>query len=170
MIKQKTMISKPKALLLGLCSLFASQISGQGIGNVRFGSTYEVAAMHIKETFGNPVKATDDEMVYANTLFEGILWNSVTFRFMEGRLCEARFYQDHKNKVKAKAELETIAQNLGKKHALSLDYEEDGNRFYAGGLSPMGIGRLFIVFVAPHNGHWSDQLRFGPFKFKNNEL
>lgn len=163
------MISKPKVLLVGLCLHFASQTSGQGIGNIRFGTSYEIAAMHIKETFGNPVKATDDEMVYANTLFEGILWNSVTFRFMEGRLCEARFYQNHKNKVKAKAELENIAKNLSKKHALSQDYEEDGSRFYAGGLSPKGIGRLFTVFVAPHNGQWSDQLRFGPFKFKNNE-
>lgn len=71
--------------------------------------------------------------------------------------------------MKAKAELENIAKNLNKKHALSQDYEEDGSRFYAGGLSPKGIGRLFTVFVAPHNGQWSDQLRFGPFKFKNNE-
>lgn len=164
------MNSKPKALLLVLCFLFATQVYGQGIGNVRFGAPYEEVVPHIKEAFGSPLKATDNEVVYANALYEGFLWNRVTFRFKEGRLCEARFFRDHKSKGKAKAELEDIAKSLGKKHALSQDYEEDGNRFYAGGQSPMGIGRLFIVFVAPHNGLWSDQLRFGPFKFKNNEL
>lgn len=164
------MISKPKTLLLGLCFLFALQASAQSIGKVRFGAPYNEAVSHIKEAFGTPLKTTDDEVVYANASYEGFLWNRVTFRFQEGRLCEARFYRDHKNKGKAKAELEDIAKSLSKKHALSQDYEEDGNRFYAGGLSPMGIGRLFTIFVAPHNGLWSDQLRFGPFKFKNKEL
>ncbi len=164
------MISKPKALLLGLFFLLASQGFAQGIGNIRFGASYDDAMMRIKETFGTPVKTSNDEVVYANMLFEGFHWNQVTFRFQEGRLCEARFYQDHKSKGKAKAELESIVKSLGKKHTLSQDYEEDGSRFYAGGQSPMGIGRLFTAFVAPHNGQWSDQLRFGPFKFKNNEL
>lgn len=164
------MIHNPKALLFGLCCLIVLQASGQGIGNVRFGASFEDAVTHIKEKFGDPVKATGDEVVYANTLFEGFLWNHVMFRFQEGRLCEARFYRNHKNKIQAKAELESIAKSLGKKHELSQDYEEDGSRFYAGGQSPLGIGRLFTVFVAPHNGQWADQLRFGPFKFKNSEL
>lgn len=164
------MISKTKALLLAVCFLFTLPAFSQGIGKVRFGASYEEAVKHIKETFGNPEKSTSDEVAYTNASYEGVQWNWVTFRFKDGLLCEARFYQDHKNKGKAKAELENIAKCLGRKHTLSLDYEEDGNRFYAGGLSPLGIGRLFTVFVAPHNGKWSDQLRFGPFKFKNNEL
>ena len=163
------MISKLKVLLLVACFLSVLQAFGQGIGKVRFGASYEEAVTHIKEAFGNPEKSTVDEVAYSNASFEGVQWNWVTFRFKEGLLCEARFYQDHKNKGKAKAELDNIAKCLSRKHALSLDYEEDGNRFYAGGLSPMGIGRLFTVFVAPHNGRWSDQLRFGPFKFESNE-
>lgn len=164
------MISKPKALLLWLCLLFASQGFAQGIGNIRFGASYADAVARINETFGTPVQTSNDEVVYANTSFEGFRWNCVVFRFHEGRLCEARFFLDHKSKGKAKAELESIAKSLGKKHVMSHDYEEDGSRFYVGGQSPMGIGRLFMLFVAPRNGQWSDQLRFGPFKFKNNEL
>ena len=153
-----------------LCVVFESVSNAQGIGNVQFGSTYEEATARIVETFGHPAHATSDEIVYNNKSFEGFRWNKVTFRFRNGQLCEARFYKDHKSKWMAKTELDSIAKNLSKKHAISLDYEEDGTRFYAGGQSPLGIGRLFTVFVAPRNGHWSDQLRFGPFKFKTNQL
>lgn len=144
-------------------------LRAQGIGNVRFGSSYSEAVGRIREAFGEPVLANGDEMVYADKSFEGFCWNRITFRFKSGKLCEARFYMNHANKQKAKAQLENIAACLAKKHSMSLDYEEDGTRFYAGGLSPLGIGRLFTVFVAPHNGQWSDQLRFGPFKFKNSD-
>lgn len=164
------MIFSFRPFLTALCLVFASVAHAQGIGNVQFGSTYEEATARIAEAFGHPAHVTSDEIVYKNKLFEGFKWNQVTFRFRNGQLCEARFYMDHKSKWKAKTELESIAKNLSKKHALSLDYEEDGTRFYAGGLSPLGIGRLFTVFVAPRNGQWSDQLRFGPFKFKSNQL
>lgn len=159
-----------RTFLIVLSLAFASVSNAQGIGNVQFGSTCEEATARIVETFGHPAHATSDEIVYNNKSFEGFRWNKVTFRFRNGQLCEARFYKDHKSKWMAKTELDSIAKNLSKKHAISLDYEEDGTRFYAGGQSPLGIGRLFTVFVAPRNGHWSDQLRFGPFKFKTNQL
>lgn len=159
-----------RTFLIVLSLAFASVSNAQGIGNVQFGSTYEEATARIVETFGHPAHATSDEIVYNNKSFEGFRWNKVTFRFRNGQLCEARFYKDHKSKWMAKTELDSIAKNLSKKHAISLDYEEDGTRFYAGGQSPLGIGRLFTVFVAPRNGYWSDQLRFGPFKFKTNQL
>ncbi len=156
-----------KTFLLALCMLLPSLSAAQGIGKVRFGASYEETLENVKETFGNPAQATLEEIVYTDMLFEGFVWNKITFRFRAGKLNEARFYLRQKSKAKAKSELEAIARNLGRKHMLSLDYEEDGTRFYAGGLSPLGIGRLFTVFVSPYNGQWSDQLRFGPFKFKN---
>lgn len=161
------MVSPFKTLLLALCLSLPSLAIAQGIGKVKFGASYDETLENVKEAFGTPMQATFDEIVFTDKQFEGFVWNKITFRFRNGQLNEARFYMRHKSKTKAKSELEAIAKNLAQKHVLSLDYEEDGTRFYAGGLSPLGIGRLFTVFVSPYKGQWSDQLRFGPFKFKN---
>ncbi len=160
----KSLIMSFLTMLVLFCP---ATLQAQGIGSVKFGSAYEEAVRHIRETFGEPTTATADEMVYNDKSFEGFSWNRITFRFKSGRLCEARFYMKQASKRSAKTQLDIIATALGKKHPLSLDYEEDGTRFYAGGRSPLGIGRLFTVFVSPLNGQWSDQLRFGPFKFKS---
>lgn len=168
--KMKTMIITPKVFLVGLCFLVAPSVYGQGIGNVMFGASYEDAIVRIVDNFGTPTQATEDEVTYSDAWFEGFLWNRVYFKFKEGRLCEARFYRNHKTKLGAKTELKSIAEKFGAKHELSIDYEEDGNNFYAGGTSPVGIGRLFTIFMAPYKGQWSDQVRFGPFKFKDKEL
>ena len=70
---------------------------------------------------------------------------------------------NQKNKRMATAKMSAIAKVMEKDYSMSMDYEDDGNLFYAGGTSPLGYGRLFTIFISPRNGVWTTQMRFGPF-------
>lgn len=158
-----TILMRQFVLMLSL--LLSTWASAQGIGKIKFGSSHDVALKAIEATFGTPSKTGNDVVVFANKDFEGFRWDEVQFKFKNGVLNEARFFMNQKTKAKAKSELDVIAKALGKKHEMSVDYEDDGNRFYSGGHSPAGFGRLFQAFISPRKGAWSDQLRFGPYQF-----
>jgi hypothetical protein len=152
--------------LLILAFLLASTTSfAQGIGNVKFGTHRNVATKAIKELFGEPSSRDAEMIIYTNKTFEGYHWDEVLFKFKGDILTEARFFMNQKNKNLARKQLTRISETLGKKHIMTEDIEDDGNTFYAGGKSPMAYGHLFTLFISPRNGIWTDQLRFGPFKF-----
>lgn len=142
-------------------------ISAQGIGEVRFGSSREVASEAIFQLFGQPSSTDGNCYIYKNKEFEGFHWNEVLFRFTNDRLTEARFFMNQRSKYEARRKLTAISKVLAKKHVMSMDIEDDGNHFYAGGKSPLYYGHLFTLFISPREGRWTDQLRFGPFEFKN---
>lgn len=143
----------------------AMNVMGQEIGNVKFGTDQTVAVEGLKAFFGEPKFLDADCVVYTDKHYGGFKWNEVIFRFKNGRFNEARFYMNQKNKTSAKRALENIASVLKKKHELTLDIEEDGSPFYSGGRSPMPFGHLFTLFVSPRSGGWTNQVRFGPFRF-----
>ena len=149
--------------IMALCLMCATMVSAQGIGNIRFGTTYDEAVTDIKASLGEPVSSDANVVTYKNISFKGFEWNEITFRFKNGKLAEARCYMNHKNKRLATAKLSEIANIMENEHVMSMDYEEDGNLFYAGGRSPMGVGHLFTIFISPRNGIWTPQMRFGPF-------
>lgn len=154
-----------RSLLLAILLFSASLVQAQGIGEVKFGSSRQVAAMAIEAMFGEPTHSSEDVMSFRDKMFEGYKWDQVDFKFTDGKLTEARFYMDQKSKSLARRKQYSISRTLAKNHALSEDIEEDGSRFYAGGKSPIYYGHLFTLFISPRNGEWSNQLRFGPFKF-----
>jgi hypothetical protein len=154
-----------KLAFLALLLITTTLCHAQGIGNVKFGSTRDVATKAIEDFFGEPSKIDDEVMIYTNKVFEGFHWNEVLFKFKDSKLVEARFFMNQKNKSHAKKQLTEISKTLSAKHVMTKDIEDDGNTFYAGGKSPLYYGHLFTLFISPRNGLWTDQLRFGPFKF-----
>lgn len=155
--------SEMRKAILALCFMFGTAVCAQGIGCIKFGTNYQEAVAEIKASMGEPVFSDTHVVTYKNAAFEGFTWSEVTFRFKNGKLAEARCYMNQANKNMAVAQLGIIAKAMGREHSLSMDYEDDGNLFYAGGLSPMGYGRLFTLFISPRNGTWTTQMRFGPF-------
>ncbi len=155
-----------RKLVVALGLLIATMARAHGFGEVRFGMVYDEALSSIKTVYGEPVVANSDVVSYYDVAYEGFRWDEISFRFTNGKLTEARCYMNHKNKGTAAKQLSAIAQAMQKSYAMTMDYEEDGNVFYAGGKSPVGIGHLFVVFMSPRDRMWTSQLRFGPFRFK----
>lgn len=156
-----------RPFLILLLTAVAVSASAQGIGDVRFGSSREVASRAIFQLFGQPSSTDDNCYIYTNKVFEGFHWNEVLFKFTGDRLTEARFFMNQRNKHDARRKLTVISKVLAEKHVMSMDIEEDGSYFYAGGKSPLYFGHLFTLFISPRDGKWTDQLRFGPFEFKD---
>lgn len=139
-------------------------MNGQGIGDVRFGSTYREAMRDIMALFGQPSATSERQCVYVNKSFMGMLFDEVHFNFKEGKLTEARFFRSQDSKRAAKAGMKQLNDTLDKVFHTTLDLEDRSTPFYVGGSSPTGMGRLFTIFIAPRAGKWSTQLRYGPFK------
>lgn len=156
-----------RSLFVVVLTAVSVSVSAQGIGQVRFGSSREVASEAIFALFGRPSSMADNCYVYTDKEFEGFHWNEVLFRFTNNRLTEARFFMNQRSKRDARRRLTAISKVLAEKHVMSMDIEDDGSCFYAGGKSPLYFGHLFTLFVSPRNGKWTDQLRFGPFEFKD---
>ncbi len=154
-----------KKVLLVLSLMGTIIANAQGIGNVRFGTQHAEAMEEIKSVFGEPSFSDGDMALFTNKEFEGYTWNEVMFKFKDGILNEARFFMKQKNKSAACKEQEQIAKAMASKHVMSKDIEEGGTPFYAGGQSPLRYGHLFTIFISPRGGAWTNQLRFGPFKF-----
>ena len=153
-----------KKALLGLCLMCATMANAQGIGKVRFETAYDEAVPCIEAILGTPVAADANAITCKNVSFKGFKWSEITFKFKEGRLTEARCYMNQRNKKAATSQLSDIAKVMEKEHVMTMDFEDDGNLFYAGGTSPMGYGHLFTIFISPRNGIWTTQMRFGPFR------
>lgn len=153
-----------RKIVVAICFMVSLMANAQGIGNIKFGAPYNEALVCIKDMFGEPVSANSEMVTYNNVSYKGFKWNELVFRFTNGHLVEARYYMNQKDKAMAKRQLDSIAKAMEKSYAISRDFEDDGNVFYAGGISPMGMGRLFTIFVSPRNGSWTSQLRFGPFR------
>ncbi|MGI6243036.1 MAG: hypothetical protein ACOYJK_05830 [Prevotella sp.] len=153
-----------KKFVLGLCLMFAITSNAQGIGNVRFGTAYDEAMACIKAILGTPIAADASVVTYKDVSFKGFKWSEITFTFKNGRLAEARCYMNQRSKRAASSKVTDIAKVMAKDHVMSMDFEDDGNKFYAGGKSPEGFGHLFTIFISPRNGVWTTQMRFGPFR------
>lgn len=152
-----------KKILLVFCFLASFSAHAFADGNLEFGSSYDSAIVTIKAQLGTPMTETSDTLIYRNIDYCGFKWDQVVFRFKNKVLMETRCYRFQANKVKAVGMLPTIAKEMEKSHVMTLDYEDDGTVFYAGGKSPEGFGHLFTIYVSPYQGRWSTQLRFGPF-------
>ena len=156
-----------KKICLAALLMVSMMAKAQSIGKVQFGTPLSEAKTEITAQMGNPSKATEQELCYTNKVFNGFKWNEIHFFFKDGKLNEARFYMNVKNKAAAKVQAKNVSKVLGKDNVMTEDYEDDGTPFYAGGKSPDGFGHLFTIFVSPRAGRWTTQLRYGPFELKH---
>lgn len=156
-----------RKICLAALLMFSMMTKAQNIGKVQFGTLLSEAKTEITTQLGTPSKESEEELCYTNKVFNGFKWNEIHFFFKDGKLNEARFYMTVKNKVAAKVQAKSVYNMLGKDNVMTEDYEDDGTPFYAGGKSPDGFGHLFTIFVSPRSGHWTTQLRYGPFELKH---
>lgn len=157
-----------KVFAVMLCLISSMAMSAQSVetvGTVELGSAYEEALKAIKAEFGEPVSASESEVVYANKKFRGFSFDEVKFRFKNGQFNEARFYSKVGSRGEAQRKMENIAQTMRTKYELSRDVEEDMTWFYKGGRSPLGIGHLFTIYTYRRQGAYGVELRFGPINF-----
>jgi|LAHS01.1.fsa_nt_gb hypothetical protein len=152
-----------KKILLVFCFLVGLSVRAVADGSLEFGSSYHDAIVSIKAQLGSPVTESSDTLIYKNIDYCGFRWDQVVFRFRNGILTETRCYMYQANKDRAVGRLSAIAKEMEKTHVMTMDYEDDGTVFYAGGRSPEGYGHLFTIYASPYRGRWSAQLRFGPF-------
>lgn len=121
------------------------------------------AVKNIVMMFGEPVKNTDDMLIYHKLRYEGVMWDEAYFKFSGDKLTEARFYSRQQGKTQALRKVTELADILKQEHPVTKDYEDKHTYFYMGGMSPLEYGHLFTIFISPYKGGWSTQLRYGPF-------
>lgn len=132
------------------------------VANVDIGAEYNSALDSFKAKFGEPASITTEAIEYKNMTYCGFKFDSVTFKFKNSKLNEARFFIKANSKLSADKYVTALSKELGKTHPLSEDYE-DLSYFYKGGLSPKGIGHLFTISAAKRQGVWNAELTYGPF-------
>lgn len=152
-----------RKILMALCLMFATLAQAQDLKTLKFGTIFDDAIINIKSSLGEPTTSNTNLVVYQNVHYRGFKWDKITFKFAQRKLCEVRCYMNKKNKQQALTQLSAIAKTMKKDYSITMDYEDDGDVFYSGGVSPMGFGHLFTIFVSPCNSIWTAQMRFGPF-------
>lgn len=158
-----------RTMLLAVLLWQVLHMNGQGMESIKFGSGYDEALPHIERLFGKPTEVNAHQCIYRNAplCVDSVNFDEARFGFKDNRLVEARLYKMARSKAEAKRVLLSLKKELEKQHTLSVDYEEDGSAFYLGGVSPTGVGRLFVISITPRHGKWAAQLRYGPFRFAN---
>ena len=168
-MKSKSMKKTFLSLAL-MVSLTISARRSVDVEGVSFGTSYEETIAVLQKTFGLPSVKVPDKLVYLDEKFEGMKADKVEFGFQEVDgtpvLNQARFYFLCNNKASAVEKMKTLAKNMGTKYNISYDVEEGGTEFYKGGISPIGIGNLFTIYVSPYQGKWTCQVRYGKFQLK----
>ncbi|KGF17504.1 hypothetical protein HMPREF1640_06960 [Prevotella sp. S7-1-8] len=152
-----------RKILMTLCLMFVTLAQAQDLKTLKFGTIFDDAIINLKSSLGEPTTSNTNLVVYQNVHYRGFKWDKITFKFAQRKLCEVRCYMNKKNKQQALTQLSAIAKTMKKDYSITMDYEDDGDVFYSGGVSPMGFGHLFTIFVSPYNSIWTAQMRFGPF-------
>ena len=155
-----------KKLLLALLLALPLPFDAQTIDTSLFGVSCHEALAALEKEFGKPKATTDEKLSYCNIQYEGVVWDEAYFMFRDSKLCEVRMYKRQGRKANAVQGVRTVARNMGAKHVVTKDLEEDGTPFYKGGKTPVDFGHLFTIYASPYKGAWSTQLRFGPFSFR----
>lgn len=162
-----------KKVLLALALMVSLSVSAKQdaeVAGASFGASFTETLTALKGNFGEPSTQADDKLVYLNKNYEGMKADRMEFGFQKlngsNVLNQARVYFYCANKAAAIAKMKALAKKLGQKYSVSYDEEDGGTAFYKGGMSPMGIGNLFTIFVSPFQGKWTCQVRYGKFTFK----
>ncbi|MFC2766816.1 MAG: hypothetical protein ACFN27_05640 [Prevotella sp.] len=135
--------------------------------SIDFGTSRHDALSIIKERFGEPNAVDGDNLVYYDLMINGYCFNKIIFGFEPKQggdyFNEARFFIVAPSRPVAVADRDSLAYDLGKEYDITHDFEENGNKFYKGGVAPSGIGHLFTISTHRREGKWTTELRFGAF-------
>lgn len=164
-------VSKMRKILLSLFLLAALTIQAAGedtdFVNVNFGTYYSEAMEAIRAKYGEPSLVEDNAVVYLDKDISGYTFSKIIFGFEKGTsgsyLNQARFFITKPTRHEAVANRDSLANQLMQNFGVTYDYEENGNKFYKGGVSPTGIGFLFTLSTARREGQWMTELRYGAF-------
>jgi len=146
-------------------SLCAMAQNVEKVGTVALGLPYSEAVAAIKAEFGEPVSASNDELVYSKKNYMGYTFDEVKFRFKNGKFNEARFFAKVGARGAAQRKMEDVAKKMGERYNLSRDVEEGNIWFYKGGRAPVGVSHLFTICTYPKQGSHGVELRYGPIRF-----
>ena len=158
-----------RKLLVLFCwfTVVAAHAVGNEFVSVDFGTSRHDALSIFKARFGEPNAIDGDNLVYYNLTINGYYFNKIVFGFEPKQtgdyFNEARFFMVASSRPGAVADRDTLACDLGRKYSMTYDFEENGNKFYKGGVAPSGIGHLFTLSTHLREGKWTTELRFGAF-------
>jgi hypothetical protein len=147
-------------------SLFANAKENNFV-NLKFGTSRSEALQIIKAQFGEPDTIDGDNLIYREKSLNGYQFNKIVFGFEPegkgGYFNQARFFITKPTRKLAVQQRDSLAKYMETDYGVSCDYEENGNKFYKGGIAPTGIGFLFTICTQRREGHWTTELRYGAF-------
>lgn len=158
-----------RKILLGLFLCLSMSMWGADNEFVKivFGTSRNEAVQMLKMQFGEPNATTDDAFIYYDMTVNGYKFSKIVFGFEPkqsgGYFNEARFFIVEPTRKLAVVDRDSLARLLGTHYGITYDFEENGNKFYKGGISPAGIGHLFTICTHRREGKWTTELRYGAF-------
>ncbi len=158
-----------RKLLVLFCwfTVVAAHAVGNEFVGVDFGTSRHDALSIFKARYGEPNAIDGDNLIYYDLTINGYYFNRIIFGFEPKQtgdyFNEARFFMVAPSRPGAVADRDSLASDLSKKYSMAYDFEENGNKFYKGGVAPSGIGHLFTLSTHLRGGQWTTELRFGAF-------
>lgn len=154
-----------------IISLVGNAATKADFSGVEFGVNYAEASQQLETLFGIPTATSPTQIAYKNKEHLGLTFNDVVFNFQknsEGKtfLNEARLTRKAATKAEARQQVEEMAKRMSEKYpGTSWDLEENGNKFYKGGTSPVNNSYLFTIYMYRSNGQYLAVLRYGPLPY-----
>lgn len=140
---------------------------GKEFVNLNFWTSRNEALQIIKVEYGKPDTIEGDNLIYKDKMLNGYKFSKIVFGFEPtisgGYFNQARFFITEPTRALAVRQRDSLARYLGTECGISYDYEENGNKFYKGGVAPSGIGFLFTICTNRREGKWTTELRYGAF-------
>lgn len=169
MILNKLWSVKKNVFTLVLTMLMLGQAVAADFLPVRFGQPKKDAVSAFTQLWGCPVETTENTVTFYNVELDGFCFDRVVLGFEEvahgGYFNQARLFITRPVRRQAVVLRDSLARTLSTQYGYGItrDYEENGNKFYKGGVSPEGIGFLFTIYTQRRQGLWSTELRYGAF-------
>lgn len=136
---------------------------------VAFGTAREKALDSFISLWGRPVQEDERSVTFLDKRQGGYLFNRIVVGFEDsdkgGYFNQIRFFIVCPTRQQAISRRDALSRTLGDiyKYGVTYDYEENGNKYYKGGISPKGIGFLFTIYTQRLRGKWTTELRYGAF-------
>lgn len=157
-----------KKLLL-VCYLVVTTMTAmaqkQEIAGVPFGASHDEALAAFTIVFGQPVADKGDMLEFRDVTYEGQKFTSLFVYFDWDKMNHVRFQAVCSGKQQALQKIDEVHRAMSEKYKTATDYEDDGTRFYKGGLGPDGQS-LFTIYMfldRPNGMKWTAVLRYGAF-------
>ena len=137
------------------------------ICGIPFGSSYEKTRAMLENKYGSPEYYPDQSLIsYKNKTYAGITFDSILFLFqsdgIHSFLNGCVFVMSAKSLSDAKKKQEMLRQKLSDKYTIVDDVDNNGNKIYLGGFSPIpGDGVGFAIDILKYEKEVAK--RFTPY-------